>query len=312
MPNWNKVLEEINALHIQSAKSLDIVRRKYLKRLYLKTKRNTLAYYSGWLNKPGSFESGLSDYDKNGFMTTIHQLERDRGLDLILHTPGGLVSATESIVDYLHRMFGNNIRAIVPQLAMSGGTMIACACKEIIMGEQSNLGPIDPQFGGISAHGVLEEFARAKIAIKDEPHTIPLWQAIVGKYPPAFIGDCQKAMNWAQEMVALWLENNMFQGENDAESKVATIVAKLSDHGVHKSHDRHINIDVCQKDLGLKVIRLEEMDEKIQDLVLTIHHSYMHTFSQSTAIKIIENHNGVAMVQQHGLQPKLRPQRSQQ
>ncbi len=144
MPNWNKVLDEITTIHNQSPKALDTVRRKYLKRLYLHTKRNTLAYYSGWLSKPGGFESGLSDYDKNGFMTTIHELDRSKGLDLILHTPGGLVSATESIVDYLHRMFGDNIRAIIPQLAMSGGTMIACACKEIIMGEQSNLGPIDP------------------------------------------------------------------------------------------------------------------------------------------------------------------------
>ena len=78
-------------------------------------------------------------------MTVIHQLDRDKGLDLILHTPGGDTAATESIVDYLHNMFGNNIRAIVPQLAMSAGTMIACSCKEIIMGLQSSLGPIDPQ-----------------------------------------------------------------------------------------------------------------------------------------------------------------------
>lgn len=73
-------------------------------------------------------------------MTVIHQLDRNKGLDLILHTPGGDTAATESIVDYLHNMFGNNIRAIVPQLAMSAGTMIACSCKEIIMGLQSSLG----------------------------------------------------------------------------------------------------------------------------------------------------------------------------
>lgn len=102
----------------------------------------------------------------------------------------------------------------------------------------------------------------------------------------------------------------MFKGETDADAKVAKIVANLSDHSAHKSHDRHINIDVCQNDLGLKVTRLEGMDKKMQDLVLTVHHAYMHTFSQSTAIKIIENHNGIAMVQQHGPLPKPHPRQS--
>jgi ClpP class serine protease len=75
-------------------------------------------------------------------------MDRSKGLDLILHTPGGDMAATESLVDYLRQMFGKDIRAIVPQIAMSGGTMIALAWKEILMGKHSNLGPIDPQFSG--------------------------------------------------------------------------------------------------------------------------------------------------------------------
>ena len=130
---------------------MDVIRRQYLKQLYELTQRNIIAYYSGWLQKPGLRGSIIDDGDKNGFMTTIHHLNRSEGLDLILHTPGGSMAATESIVHYLHAMFDGNIRAIIPQLAMSGGTMIACACKHIIMGKQSNLGPIDPQFGGIPA-----------------------------------------------------------------------------------------------------------------------------------------------------------------
>jgi membrane-bound ClpP family serine protease len=58
-------------------------------------------------------------------------------------------------------MFGTNIRAIIPQMAMSAGTMIALSTREIIMGKHSNLGPIDPQIAGIPAHGVIEEFNRA-------------------------------------------------------------------------------------------------------------------------------------------------------
>ncbi len=63
---------------------------------------------------------------------------------MILHTPGGDIAATESIVDYLYCMFDKDIRVIVPQISMSAGTMIALASKEIVMGKHSNLGPIDP------------------------------------------------------------------------------------------------------------------------------------------------------------------------
>jgi len=154
MPSWSQVLAEINQVNQPDA--LDVVRRKYLALLYKHTNRNVIAYYSGWLQKSQFSGAFIDDDDKNGFMATIHQLDRKKGLDLLLHTPGGSMAATESIIDYLHKMF-SDIRAFVPQLAMSGGTMIACACSEIVMGKQSSLGPIDPQYNGIPAAGVQEE-----------------------------------------------------------------------------------------------------------------------------------------------------------
>ena len=295
MPNWNEVLKEIGKCQRRDA--LDYIRRKYLKRLHKKSHRNIIAYYSGWIQKPGLRGSIIDDGDKNGFMTTIHLLDRTKGLDLIIHTPGGSVGATESIINYLHSMFGSNIRAIIPQIAMSGGTMIACACKEIIMGKQSNLGPIDPQYNGIPTEGVKEEFERAKEEIKKNPSTIPLWQAIFSQYHPTFIGECEKAIAWSKEVVEECLQKVMFKGSKDAKKKASEVVKKLHDHVAHKSHDRHIHMQDCKSTIGLKVLSLEdEFDDEFQDLVLTVHHAYMHTFSQSTAIKIIENHNGIAMV----------------
>jgi len=73
-------------------------------------------------------------------MLAINKLDRSKGLDLILHTPGGDIAATESLVDYLYSMFDKDIRVIVPQISMSDGTMIALASKEIVMGKHSNLG----------------------------------------------------------------------------------------------------------------------------------------------------------------------------
>ena len=67
------------------------------------------------------------------------------------------------IVKYLRTKFNNDISVIVPHLAMSAGTMIACSAKEIIMGKQSSLGPNDPQFNGVPAYSIKMEFEQAKI-----------------------------------------------------------------------------------------------------------------------------------------------------
>lgn len=294
MPSWNEVLDEINSAGGVSA--LDLVRRKYLSQLNIKTGRNVIAYYSGWLQKPGILTTSVNDGDKNGLMATIHKLDRTKGLDLLLHTPGGDISATESMVDYLRKMFGTDIRAIIPQLAMSAGTMLACSCKEIIMGKQSNIGPIDPQFGGIPAHGVISEFEKAIKETKKDPGTIPIWQVIVGKYHPTFIGECANAIDLASEMVQKWLEDNMLEADPDKINKAKKIVKYLNNHKDTKTHSRHIHMEEA-KDIGLNIKYLEQdYDQEFQDLVLTTHHAYMHTFAHSGVSKIIENHMGNAII----------------
>lgn len=290
MPNWNQLLNEIKA----AGSMYDVIRRRYLAKLHEITGRNVIIYYSGWLQKRGVAGAEINDEDKNGFMTVIHQMDRSLGLDLILHTPGGESAATESLVDYLRSMFGTDIRAIVPQLAMSGGTMIACACNEILMGKQSSLGPVDPQFGGIPAHGVVEEFNRAKEEISKDASTIPVWQPIIAKYSPAFIGECEKAIAWSDEMTKEWLRTGMFASEKVPTRKINKILKELGDHALTKSHARHLSIERC-REMGLKVSEIED-NKELQDAVLSLHHACMLTFSATPAFKIIENQNGIAFI----------------
>lgn len=294
MPNWFEVLSEIRQVNDEntSQNALDIVRRKYLKKTYEITNRNVIAYYSGWLQKPSSPDTAVNDKDKSGFMLAIHKLDKSKGLDLILHTPGGDIAATESIVDYLYAMFKHDIRVIVPQISMSAGTMIALAAKEILMGKQSNLGPIDPQIGGVACQAVLDEFEQAKKDIKINPHAAPLWQVIVSKYHPTFLGACKQAIEWSEKMVSKWLEENMCRNDSDC---VKDIMKTFSDHRKQKSHSRHISKNQC-KDAGVNIVDLEE-NQELQDAVLTTHHAYMHTFSHTNAVKIIENHIGIAYVE---------------
>lgn len=292
MPSWHDLLREIT----DRGSTYDVVRREYLQKFHEYTGRNVIIYYSAWLQKPNLGGTQVNDADKNGFMTVIHGLDRSKGLDIILHTPGGETAATESLVDYLHSMFGTDIRAIVPQLALSAGTMIACACKEIVMGKHSSLGPIDPQYMSMPAHGVIEEFQRAYEEIKADQLKMAVWQPIIAKYHPTLIGECEKAIQWSREMAKEWLLAGMLSKEENREAKADTILKELSDHALTKSHARHLSAEKC-KSIGLNVSRLES-DQGFQEAVLSVHHACIHTLSATNAFKIIENHNGVAFIQQ--------------
>ncbi|WP_418926178.1 SDH family Clp fold serine proteinase [Dialister hominis] len=301
MPNWgdiSKKLATANEAYFSAQ-----MRKDYINLLEQYTGRNVITYYSAFMQRPGINGCSIDDNDKNAFMQMIALIPKDkrkRGLDLVLHTPGGDIAATESLVYYLKSIFGNDIRAIVPQMAMSAGTMIALATKEIIMGKQSNLGPIDPQYGGISCSGVVEEFFNALDSVKKEPSSAIIWANIIGKYHPTFVGDCEKAIELSKKIVSEWLSDNMFGDEPDEEKhkKIEKIINFLSSHETTFTHSRHIHMDVLQS-LNVKVTALESYGPKelgdcsdFQDCVLTLHHIYMATISKTTALKIIENGYG--------------------
>lgn len=298
MPSWGDVLHTLDS----TPNPLDEMRRKYLKIMNEYTERNVVAYYSAFIQKPDSGNANIDDNDKNAFMQAVCGMDRTKGLDLILHTPGGQLAAAESLVVYLKALFNNDIRTFVPQMAMSAGTMMALSTKEVVMGKQSNLGPIDPQFGGMSCAGIIEEFEVACKEVAAEPNLAAVWGQIISKYHPTFIGDCKKAINWAEKIVKEWLTQNMFSEYSDKDEKAEKVVKALSSHSETFSHSRHIHAAELIE-LGIKVTSLEGLDDKaiegckdLQDCVLTIHHSYMQTFANSSAVKIIESHSGNTMI----------------
>lgn len=277
MPSFSEIRKETD--HLNNIK-------KYIKKLNQKTDRNIIIYYSGFLTTNPILPIDINDNDINGFIAMCEELDADKGLDLILHTPGGSIAATESIINYITDYFDGDMRAIIPQAALSGGTLMACACKEIIMGKYSSLGPVDPQINGIPAHNVISEFKKIEKEIDENPSKIALWQPILSQYPPTYIETCEKAIEWTNEILERCLKNNMFK-ENINDEIISNIIDTLASPKDTKLHNRHLNYKIC-KELGLN-ISLMDYDNTTKDLIMSIHHSCIYLFEQTNNYKIFAN-----------------------
>lgn len=272
----------------------DGVRRKYLTELYGVTNRATIVYATDWLM---GGPPGISITPED--MVAMMEVCKDMGngpLDLILHSPGGSAEATASIVRYLRKQF-SEVRIIVPQAAMSAATMLALSADVIVMGKQSQLGPIDPQLvtpqGQIPARAILDQFERAKKECAEDPAALGPWMPMLQQYGPALLEQCQNADSLAKRLVRGWLRTYMFKGEKYAARKAAKVAKFFGDHHIHRSHSLGIDRDEA-RDKGVKIVDLEK-DEAFEDAVLGVYYATFHTFN-GPAVKVVENQLGRAFV----------------
>jgi len=307
MPTWGEILTEVQGaaqqLHAQGVTSVnpfDLVRRKYLGAVAAHTKRSTILYTTAWLSNPVAPVPlvSLTDDDMLGFMEAVQGLDGPN-LDLIVHSPGGAVSAAEQVVEYLRTKF-EHIRVVVPHMAMSAATMIACAADQIVMGRHSFLGPIDPQLilqtalgnRAVPAQNILEQFERALREGADAAK-LRVWAPMLTQYGPDLLVTCQNLVNLSEELVSQWLKSYMFKGQADAEAKGKAIARWLAGHSTFKTHARPLSRDELIAN-GLTGICALEQEQTEQDLFLSVHHATAHTFTSTAAVKIIENNLGKA------------------
>ncbi len=97
--------------------------------------------------------------DSEAVLSAIRMTPSETPIDLLLHTPGGLVLAAELIAEALRKHPGP-VRVLVPHYAMSGGTLIALAATEVVMDANAVLGPVDPQIGEYPAASILRAMER--------------------------------------------------------------------------------------------------------------------------------------------------------
>lgn len=149
---------------------LDAARQRLLEQLERKRKSRVIAliYRQETMSLLGfPLVRYISIEDFEAVLRAIKMTDRDIPIDLILHTPGGLVLASEQIARALQK-HPAKVTVFVPHYAMSGGTLIALAADEIVMDENAVLGPVDPQLGQHPAASILRVLERKPLSEVDD------------------------------------------------------------------------------------------------------------------------------------------------
>lgn len=167
--------------------------------------------------------------DAEEVMRAIELTDPDVPIDIVLHTPGGLVLAAMQIARAVRKHKGK-VTVFVPHYAMSGGTLIALAADEIVMSPHAVLGPVDPQLGKYPAASLLKVVSKKPIAEVDDDTLV---MADVG----------EKAINQVREGTRELLTRSV---SREQAGKLAELLATGT-----WTHDYPITIEEAQR-LGLK------------------------------------------------------------
>ena len=300
MASWNDLLRELDALPSED-RQVEWLERKLTSALNnvgaLRKESNVILYMTAFLQKPQAPAHLLqiTAEDVNGLMSVIYGMDFAKPLTLILHTPGGVPNAAETIVAYLRQKFPG-IESGVPALAMSAGTMVALASDTIVMGRPSQLGPIDPQMPMpatgrfASARAIVDQFDEAKKEILGNQVTAHAWAPILQSLGPALLQEARNALDYGETMVRKWLEAYMFAGHPDAPTKANAAAQHFNDAARHKSHGRRIDREEVRA-LGIRVEDLED-SQNLQESVLTAYHLGTIVFERGMAAKLMVGSNG--------------------
>lgn len=180
--------------------------------------------------------------DSEEVIRAIHMTDPEVPLDLVLHTPGGIALAAFQISHAIKNRKGK-ITAFVPHYAMSGGTLIALAADEIVMGEHAVLGPVDPQVGEFPAASLLKLIETKPIADIDDKTWI---LADIGK----------KALEQLRSQIRYLLDGKY---DPDKSGKLAQILSEG-----RWTHDYPISYEEAES-LGLHVSK--ELPQEVYQLM---------------------------------------------
>ena len=226
-----------NGLPKQSAKYWAKEKDRYLRQLLINdieaaTGRRLIVYFS-------QLSEQIDDTDPDDLAEILSDVH-EREADLFIQTPGGLVDATEKMVSVLQKKF-SDYRVIVPSWAKSAGTVIALSSSNIVLGINSELGPIDPNWEVEKGLMVPCELIAEDPKFDDYVRAMARLQA-------------ERMTQMTTALLAKGMMRNSTQDEIDG------VIIKLSTCTGYKSHGAVIDFDEVEK-LGLSATYLEPEDD---------------------------------------------------
>ena len=191
-----------NRLLAEQPDERDKEQKRIFKEIEKITGRKTISYIANFHSpKPHCL---INPDDKSRIISLCDSIPKNiKEIDFIINSPGGYAESVEMIVSILRGRF-KNIRFIVPHSAKSAATILVLSGDSIIMGEGSELGPIDPQIdvGGISgpAQNIVDGFEEIYERVEEEGNLNPAFIPLLEKIDISLIRMCRNASKYGEDL----------------------------------------------------------------------------------------------------------------
>lgn len=210
---------------------------------------------------------------EHGLRQAIEQLSSpEKAVSVILDTPGGVVEVVERMVTVLRSVY-DEVTVIVPDRAMSAGTIFALSADKIMMDHLSCLGPIDPQIEKdgklVPALSYLNQFERLNLKAEEGQLTTAEY-ALLNKLDLGELYQFEQARELSIDLLIRWLTQYKFKNWTETETKKEAvtenmkmerarhIAALLNDPEKWHSHGRAIDARALREEVNLKIDSFEE------------------------------------------------------
>jgi ATP-dependent protease ClpP protease subunit len=240
------------------------VHREKIAALEKATGRNVVWYHANMGHPLGMMIPPDADMLEN--VISSLDLKPYSGLDLYVHTPGGLPEVAARMLRTC-RSRVSSFRIVVPSQAMSAGTLLSMGADTILMGPASSLGPVDPQMTRmmgpagpaisrsakqyIDAYEELVHRAQEAMMQNRPPHP---WMQQLKDQDASFIMDCRKAREATKRLGTEFLQASMFKGRPPADA--AAVVEAFIKHGDEGTH----GMPIWAEDAKAKGLAVEQLD----------------------------------------------------
>lgn len=265
------------------------IRQKLMEEVEKVTGRQIITYVSSFADHPAA---QVNDGDAEIIENIFRSWGKIKGLDLLIHSPGGSAESAERIVEAIYT-YTDDLRVIIPKQAKSAATMIAMGSREILMSDTSEIGPIDPQIqyganGWIAVQSIIKAYKQLTDEIEVKLKNGENYDAqlvLLNKIDPIMLREANKHMQLAKDIAVKLLNRKMFR---DKKIKEEDVEKNFVDDSKTFSHGRLINWNTAKNTLGLTIEHIDKFD-LLWKLIWEIYVRTTAAINQHRFAKLIED-----------------------